>query len=135
MSTEARRASLPPRLPHAPRTAGNPGPFDPRTPLEPPAPEDTDRVAARRPASDEREPSGARDAGTATPRASDDTGAPRTERPSGTVAAQRGAAPAEPTPRPATPAASGTRGAGAEEGAYDAETIQRTWEIVEAFGS
>ncbi|CAL9386724.1 hypothetical protein SUDANB21_01181 [Streptomyces sp. enrichment culture] len=118
MSTEARRASLPPRPPHAPRTAGNPGPFDPRTPLEPPAPEDTDRVAARRPASDEREPSGARDAGTATPRASDDTGAPRTERPSGTVAAQRGAAPADPTSRPATSAASDARGAGAEEGAY-----------------
>ncbi|MFI1960973.1 hypothetical protein ACH46L_20350, partial [Streptomyces althioticus] len=50
MSTEARRASLPPRPPHAPRTAGNPGPFDPRTPLDDtpppradrPVPDDTD---------------------------------------------------------------------------------------------
>ncbi|WP_255303802.1 hypothetical protein [Streptomyces sp. F-7] len=56
MSTEARRASLPPRPPHAPRTAGNPGPFDPRTPLDEqtdrPASEDTGRVVAPRPASD-----------------------------------------------------------------------------------
>ncbi|MGW0075078.1 hypothetical protein ACWDU9_07455 [Streptomyces cellulosae] len=118
MSTEARRASLPPRPPHAPRTAGNPGPFDPRTPLDRPALEDMDRAATQRPASDERESSGARDAGTTTPRASDDTGAPRTERPSGTVGPQRGAAPSEPTPRPATPAAPDARGAGAEERAY-----------------
>ncbi|MCP9998566.1 hypothetical protein LUX34_28065 [Streptomyces werraensis] len=60
MSTEARRASLPPRPPHAPRTAGNPGPFDPRTPLDDtpspqtdrPASDDTGRVVTRRTASD-----------------------------------------------------------------------------------
>ncbi|MET8894372.1 hypothetical protein [Streptomyces albogriseolus] len=58
MSTEARRASLPPRPPHPPRTAGNPGPFDPRTPLDDttsqqtdrPAPDDTGRVVTQRPA-------------------------------------------------------------------------------------
>lgn len=60
MSTEARRASLPPRPPHAPRTAGNPGPFDPRTPLDDTpsqqtdqsASEDTGRAVTPRPASD-----------------------------------------------------------------------------------
>ncbi len=100
MSTEARRASLPPRPPHAPRTAGNPGPFDPRTPLDDtaspqadrPASDDTgaadtDRAEARRPGPGS---SGARDAGTATgdstttPRASADApyaGAARPERP------------------------------------------------------
>ncbi|MFJ6684224.1 hypothetical protein [Streptomyces werraensis] len=60
MSTEARRASLPPRPPHAPRTAGNPGPFDPRTPLDDtpspqtdrPASDDTGRVVTQRTASD-----------------------------------------------------------------------------------
>ncbi|MFJ6307913.1 hypothetical protein [Streptomyces althioticus] len=46
MSTEARRASLPPRPPHAPRTAGNPGPFDPRTPLDDTPPPRTDRPAS-----------------------------------------------------------------------------------------
>ncbi|MGQ5227284.1 hypothetical protein [Streptomyces sp. yara] len=100
MSTEARRASLPPRPPHAPRTAGNPGPFDPRTPLDDtaspqadrPASDDTgaadtDRAEARRPGPGS---SGARDAGTATgdstttPRASADApcaDAARPERP------------------------------------------------------
>lgn len=59
MSTEARRASLPPRPPHAPRTSGNPGPFDPRTPLDDTAPAsrdeaaaDTDGAVPSRPASD-----------------------------------------------------------------------------------
>ncbi|MGA5316000.1 hypothetical protein ACPCTK_18070 [Streptomyces pseudogriseolus] len=46
MSTEARRASLPPRPPHAPRTSGNPGPFDPRTPLDDTAPASRDEAAA-----------------------------------------------------------------------------------------
>ncbi|MEU0576508.1 hypothetical protein ABZ465_04200 [Streptomyces griseoincarnatus] len=149
MSTEARRASLPPRPPHAPRTAGNPGPFDPRTPLDDtaspqadrPASDDTgaadtDRAEARRPGPGS---SGAWDAGTATgdstttPRASADApgaGPARPERPhrpSGTDngtstvgpqrpvpdGAPRAAAPAEPTHRPATSAASDARRADA----------------------
>ncbi|MEV5168056.1 hypothetical protein AB0K66_25980 [Streptomyces werraensis] len=60
MSTEARRASFPPGPPHAPRTAGNPGPFDPRTPLDDtpspqtdrPASDDMGRVVTQRTASD-----------------------------------------------------------------------------------
>ncbi|WP_233228088.1 hypothetical protein [Streptomyces sp. BSE7-9] len=130
MSTEARRASLPPRPPHAPRTAGNPGPFDPRTPLDDtaspqadrPASDDTgaadtDRAEARRPGPG---PSGAWDAGTATgdstttPRASADApgaGAARPERPhrpSGTDDGTSTIGPQRPapdgTPRPAAPA-------------------------------
>ncbi|MGA5440959.1 hypothetical protein ACPCKW_15725 [Streptomyces griseoincarnatus] len=130
MSTEARRASLPPRPPHAPRTAGNPGPFDPRTPLDDtaspqadrPASDDTgaadtDRAEARRPGPGS---SGARDAGTATgdstttPRASADApgaGAARPERPhrpsgtddgTSTVGSQRPVP--DGTPRSAAPA-------------------------------
>ncbi|MFF9300739.1 hypothetical protein [Streptomyces sp. NPDC014764] len=145
MSTEARRASLPPRPPHAPRTAGNPGPFDPRSPLD-----DTPSPQADRPASDDMDTDraedprggpGAWDAGTATgagpttPRASagaPGAGAARTERPHGpsgtdnptsTVGTQRpapdgtsrAAAPAEPTSPPATPAASDVRVAGTAE--------------------
>ncbi|MGY1399742.1 hypothetical protein ACW69H_20485 [Streptomyces sp. SS10] len=130
MSTEARRASLPPRPPHAPRTAGNPGPFDPRTPLDDtaspqadrPASDDTgaadtDRAEARRPGPGS---SGARDAGTATgdstttPRASADApgaGAARPERPhrpSGTDDGTSTVGPQRPvpdgTPRSAAPA-------------------------------
>ncbi|MEU2991338.1 hypothetical protein ABZ772_13220 [Streptomyces griseoincarnatus] len=129
MSTEARRASLPPRPPHAPRTAGNPGPFDPRTPLDDtaspqadrPASDDTgadtDRADARRPGPGS---SGARDAGTAagdsttTPRASADApcaGAARPERPhrpSGTDDGTSTVGPQHPapdgTPRSAAPA-------------------------------
>ncbi|WP_279328242.1 hypothetical protein [Streptomyces sp. OS603R] len=130
MSTEARRASLPPRPPHAPRTAGNPGPFDPRTPLDDTAsPQadrpacddtgaaDTDRAEARRPGPGS---SGARDARTATgdstttPRASADApgaGAARPERPhrpSGTDDGTSTVGPQRPvpdgTPRSAAPA-------------------------------
>ncbi|MGC4916070.1 hypothetical protein [Streptomyces albogriseolus] len=100
MSTEARRASLPPRPPHAPRTAGNPGPFDPRTPLDEqtdrPASEDTGRVVAPRPASD----------GPDTGAGGDD----RAYRPSGTAGTDRVEA-----QRPG-PGASGDRGT---TGAWD----------------
>ncbi|MFF9141109.1 hypothetical protein ACF09G_26500 [Streptomyces albogriseolus] len=107
MSTEARRASLPPRPPHAPRTAGNPGPFDPRTPLDDtpsqqtdrPASEDPGRVVAPRPASDEP-----------------DTGAggdERAYRPSGTAGTDRVEAP---RPGPGAADASGDRGT---TGAWD----------------
>ncbi|MGA5189658.1 hypothetical protein ACPCSL_24145 [Streptomyces griseoincarnatus] len=130
MSTEARRASLPPRPPHAPRTAGNPGPFDPRTPLDDtaspqadrPASDDTgaadtDRAEARRPGPGS---SGARDAGTATgdstttPRASADAPCAdaarpeRPHRPSGTDDGTSTIGPQRPapdgTPRSAAPA-------------------------------
>ncbi len=130
MSTEARRASLPPRPPHAPRTAGNPGPFDPRTPLDDtaspqadrPASDDTgaadtDRAEARRPGPGS---SGARDAGTATgdstttPRASADAPCAdaarpeRPHRPSGTDDGTSTIGPRRPapdgTPRSAAPA-------------------------------
>ncbi|MFC8839205.1 hypothetical protein ACFT8Q_03625 [Streptomyces griseoincarnatus] len=130
MSTEARRASLPPRPPHAPRTAGNPGPFDPRTPLDDtaspqadrPASDDTgaadtDRAEARRPGPGS---SGARDAGTATgdstttPRASADAPCAdaarpeRPHRPSGTDDGTSTVGPQRPapdgTPRSAAPA-------------------------------
>ncbi|MEU0654659.1 hypothetical protein ABZ485_20760 [Streptomyces albogriseolus] len=101
MSTEARRASLPPRPPHAPRTAGNPGPFDPRTPLDDtpsqqtdrPASEDTGRVVAPRPASDGPDT----DAG----------GDERAYRPSGTAGTDRVEAP---RPGPGAADASGDRG-------------------------
>ncbi|MEU0753059.1 hypothetical protein [Streptomyces albogriseolus] len=100
MSTEARRASLPPRPPHAPRTAGNPGPFDPRTPLDEqtdrPASEDTGRVVAPRPASD------GPDAGAG--------GDDRAYRPSGTAGTDRVEAP---RPGPGAPDASGDRGTSA----------------------
>ncbi|MFF7320284.1 hypothetical protein ACFZAB_26420 [Streptomyces albogriseolus] len=103
MSTEARRASLPPRPPHAPRTAGNPGPFDPRTPLDEqtdrPASEDTGRVVAPRPASD------GPDAGAG--------GDDRAYRPSGTAGTDRVEAP---RPGPGAPDASGDRGT---TGAWD----------------
>ncbi|GHG10180.1 hypothetical protein GCM10018777_23540 [Streptomyces albogriseolus] len=100
MSTEARRASLPPRPPHAPRTAGNPGPFDPRTPLDEqtdrPASEDTGRVVAPRPASD----------GPDTGAGGDD----RAYRPSGTAGTDRVEAQ---RPGPGAPEASGDRGTSA----------------------
>ncbi|MFE4085399.1 hypothetical protein [Streptomyces sp. YIM B13502] len=103
MSTEARRASLPPRPPHAPRTAGNPGPFDPRTPLDEqtdrPASEDTGRVVAPRPASD----------GPDTGAGGDD----RAYRPSGTAGTDRVEAQ---RPGPGAPDASGDRGT---TGAWD----------------
>ncbi|GGP59745.1 hypothetical protein GCM10010287_58040 [Streptomyces variabilis] len=130
MSTEARRASLPPRPPHAPRTAGNPGPFDPRTPLDDtaspqadrPASDDTgaadkDRAEARRPGPGS---SGAWEAGTAagdsttTPGASADAPCAdaarpeRPHRPSGTDDGTSTVGPRRPvpdgTPRPAAPA-------------------------------
>ncbi len=130
MSTEARRASLPPRPPHAPRTAGNPGPFDPRTQLDDtaspradrPASDDTgaadkDRAEARRPGPGS---SGAWDAGTAagdsttTPGASADAPCAdaarpeRPHRPSGTDDGTSTVGPRRPvpdgTPRPAAPA-------------------------------
>ncbi|WPP28874.1 hypothetical protein [Streptomyces sp. CL7] len=103
MSTEARRASLPPRPPHAPRTAGNPGPFDPRTPLDEqtdqPASEDTGRVVAPRPASD----------GPDTGAGGDD----QAYRPPGTAGTDRVEAP---RPGPGAPDASGDRGT---TGAWD----------------
>ncbi|MEV7016323.1 hypothetical protein [Streptomyces sp. NPDC093991] len=121
MSTEARRASLPPRPSHAPRTAGDPGPFDPRTPLDdtpppPPeqpdrsAPDDTGHVGAPRSAPDGRDPSGA-----------GDTGAGRDGRAYGAPGAwgdrEADGAGSAGTPRPATGGfgdreATGTAGAG-----------------------
>ncbi|MET9332990.1 hypothetical protein ABZX78_17580 [Streptomyces cellulosae] len=148
MSTEARRASLPPRPPQAPRTAGNPGPFDPRTPLDRPGSEDTERVTARPPESEGREASGAGTEETAfRPACNGTVGAQRSapdarrdgdprgavpaepaHRPpgNGTVGTQRpaldgesrGTAPAEPAHRPATPAVSDARGVGAGETAF-----------------
>ncbi|MEV3956681.1 hypothetical protein [Streptomyces albogriseolus] len=106
MSTEARRASLPPRPPHAPRTAGNPGPFDPRTPLDEqtdrPASEDTGRVVAPRPASD----------GPDTGAGGDD----RAYRPSGTAGTAGTDRVEAPRPGPGAPDASGDRGT---TGAWD----------------
>ncbi|MEU4880444.1 hypothetical protein AB0G19_08260 [Streptomyces althioticus] len=143
MSTEARRASLPPRPPHAPRTAGNPGPFDPRTPLDDTPPPRTDRPASddtdtgRPPdASGDRAAPGAWDAGTAsgddtagrgpaTPRASADphgAGTARTEKRPGTDDGTTTAGPQRPAPD--------ARRDGAPRGASDArgtETAERPY--------
>ncbi|WP_369155140.1 hypothetical protein [Streptomyces sp. R02] len=139
MSTEARRASLPPRPPHAPRTSGNPGPFDPRTPLDDTAPAprdeaaaDTDGAVPPHPASDAPDRTGA-----ARPDTLDAPGAwgadtapgGPTHRPSGDETPGRSATPGErgftgagtperpyrptgdgPSRRPATPAASDAHG-------------------------
>ncbi|MER6295652.1 hypothetical protein [Streptomyces althioticus] len=143
MSTEARRASLPPRPPHAPRTAGNPGPFDPRTPLDDTPPPQTDRPASddtdtgRPPdASGDRAAPGAWDAGTAsgddtagrgpaTPRASADphgAGTARTEKRPGTHDGTTTVGPQRPAPD--------ARRDGAPRGASDArgtETAERPY--------
>ncbi|WP_406719249.1 hypothetical protein OHA53_07235 [Streptomyces althioticus] len=143
MSTEARRASLPPRPPHAPRTAGNPGPFDPRTPLDDTPPPQTDRSASddtdtgRPPdASGDRAAPGAWDAGTAsgddtagrgpaTPRASADphgAGTARTEKRPGTDDGTTTVGPQRPAPD--------ARRDGAPRGASDArgtETAERPY--------
>ncbi|MGA5183463.1 hypothetical protein ACPCBF_27340 [Streptomyces pseudogriseolus] len=118
MSTEARRASLPPRPPHAPRTSGNPGPFDPRTPLDDTAPAprdeaaaDTDGAVPPHPASD----------------APDRTGAARPDTLDAPGAWGAGTAPGGPTHRPsgdetpgrpATPGERGVTGAGTPERPY-----------------
>ncbi|MFZ4184508.1 hypothetical protein ACOZCG_25855 [Streptomyces pseudogriseolus] len=146
MSTEARRASLPPRPPHAPRTSGNPGPFDPRTPLDDTAPAprdeaaaDTDGAVPPHPASDAPDRTGA-----ARPDTLDAPGAwgadtapgGPTHRPSGDETPGRSATPGErgftgagtperpyrptgdgPSRRPATPAASDARGTDAPSAA------------------
>ncbi|GGQ87665.1 hypothetical protein GCM10010250_68320 [Streptomyces althioticus] len=143
MSTEARRASLPPRPPHAPRTAGDPGPFDPRTPLDDTPPPWTDRPASddtdtgRPPdASGDGAAPGAWDAGTAsgddtagrgpaTPRASADphgAGTARTEKRPGTDDGTTTVGPQRPAPD--------ARRDGAPRGASDArgtETAERPY--------
>ncbi|MGA5288998.1 hypothetical protein [Streptomyces pseudogriseolus] len=118
MSTEARRASLPPRPPHAPRTSGNPGPFDPRTPLDDTAPAsrdeaaaDTDGAVPPHPASDAPDRTGAARPDTLDAPGSwgaDTASGGPTHRPSG-----------DETPgRPATPGERGLTGAGIPERPY-----------------
>ncbi|MFZ4186928.1 hypothetical protein [Streptomyces pseudogriseolus] len=120
MSTEARRASLPPRPPHAPRTSGNPGPFDPRTPLDDTAPATRDEAAADpggvvppRPASDAPDRAGGTRPGTLDApgawEADAASGGP-THRPSGDDTAARGTA-----RLPDDRASADTRGTGAAD--------------------
>ncbi|MCP8713143.1 hypothetical protein IGB19_36285, partial [Streptomyces sp. AC04842] len=102
-----------------PRTAGNPGPFDPRTPLDRPGSEDTERVTARPPESEGREASGAGTEETAfRPAGHGTVGAQRSAPDARRDGDPRGAVPAEPAHRPATPAASDARGVGAGETAF-----------------